>query len=107
MTLEQFRKTAITEIKSNKRLIRKLISEVLNHQNFRIFIHGSVLSKSSFHENSDIDLAVVINNPNLEIGPNELLTDMLRDEFVSQPFDFGILDVIVFNKEIPKKAEEI
>lgn len=107
MTLEQFRKAAIAEIKSNKRFIRKLISGVLNHQNFRIFIHGSILSKSNFHENSDIDLAVVINNSDLEIGPNELLTDMLRDEFVSRPFDFGVLDVIVFNKEIPKKVEEL
>ena len=106
MTLEQFRKAAIAEIKSNKRFIKKIISETLS-QNFKVYIHGSVLSKSKFHENSDIDLAVVINDSKLESGPNELLTDILRDEFVNRPFDFGVLDLIVFNKETPEKAEEI
>ncbi len=106
MTLEQFRKAAIEEIKNNKELIKRIISKNLSGK-FKIYIHGSVLSKSKFHENSDIDLAVVINNSNLESGPNELLTDILRNEFISRPFDFGVLDVIVFNKEIPKKVEEL
>lgn len=106
MTLEQFRKAAIAEIKQKRLLIKEIVFGTFN-VDFKVYIHGSVLSKSQFHENSDIDLAVVINDPKLPRGPNELLTDMLRDELIYQPFDFGVLDVIVFNKEIPKKVEEI
>lgn len=102
MTLEQFRKATIEEIKKNKKYIKKVISDVI-HEKFKVYIHGSVLSKSQFNENSDIDLAVVINNPKLEIGPNEFLTKSLRDRFINYPFDFGILDIIVFNNKVPNK----
>ncbi len=98
MTLEQFRLNSIKELKDNSDYIKTIIQKKLKLP-FLVYIHGSVLDKKLFSEESDVDIAVYLNEPNLENGPNEELTEKLRDEFQKYSFDFGVLDVIVFNNE--------
>lgn len=98
MTLEQFRLDSIQQIKDNSELIKKIILNKLKLL-FTVYIHGSVLDKKKFTENSDVDIIVYLKESKLKKGPNEMLTERLRNEFQKYPFMFGILDVIVVNNE--------
>lgn len=100
MTLEQFRLDSIQQIKDNSELIKKIILNKLKLL-FTVYIHGSVLDKKKFTENSDVDIIVYLQESKLEKGPNEILTERLRNEFQKYPFMFGILDVVVVNNEKP------
>lgn len=96
MTLEEFRKNSIKELKQNSKLLKLQIKKIIK-QKFDLYIIGSVLYKNIFTENSDVDIGIFIYDNKIENGPNEQLTDEIRDKLLKIPFNFGNVDVIVFN----------
>lgn len=100
MTLEQFRKNSIQDLKNSSSDLKLIIKRVLNRE-FELYIIGSVLDKKYFNENSDIDIGIFIWDNKLENGPNERLTERVRKELLKIPFEFGNVDVIVFNNQKP------
>ena len=104
--LEQFRLDSIQELKDHKFEIKQILDSFIKEKyKYSVYIHGSILSKKRFTENSDVDIAIYINDNDLKSGPNEILTEKFREKLQKIAFNFGVVDVIVFNKENPKKNQ--
>lgn len=104
MTLEEFRKQSIEELKKKSKFLKSEIKKVIK-QEFDLYIIGSVLDKKLFTEDSDIDIGIYIYDDKIITGPNENLTEKVRDKLLKIPFEFGNIDVIVFNNEKPEGRE--
>jgi hypothetical protein len=63
-----------------------------------IWIHGPVLDTQEFSEESDVDLAIVVDVP----GPGGL-NEELSEQWAGRLPDgiCGVLDVIVLNRDLP------
>ena len=100
-SLEEYRLQVIASLTSNGAWYREQIEEMLG-QNITVesvWIHGSVLDRREFREESDIDIAVVIDSHDLPLGVCEELSSELAGELPDGVG--GMLDVVVLNGEQP------
>lgn len=95
-SLEQFRVSAIEEIKNRSKEITQAVNRVIKEP-FKVKVIGSVINKDKFTEHSDVDLGVYINSKDYPGGVIEELSERVQEEFKKIPFDFGILNVVVVN----------
>jgi predicted nucleotidyltransferase len=95
--LEQYRKQAIETLKSNASFIRDTASDVLGLPCREVYIVGSVLDRATFREDSDIDVAVVVDGNKADDGLSEKLSEKLQNEMVRWPMDdIGVVNTLVF-----------
>jgi len=100
--LEQYRKLILKQLKDSKigKQIRNAVEDKVGKEAVEgVYIIGSVLDSKKFHEESDIDLAVLINVPNMDKGTNEEMSYELSQTY-SIP-DGGFVDVSIWNKSKP------
>jgi predicted nucleotidyltransferase len=99
--LEQYRKQAIAVVKRNAAFIRDTARDVLMRPCRAVYVVGSVLDKALFREDSDIDVAVVVDGPQADTGLSEQLSEKLQREMVRYPMDdVGVVNVLVFVNEL-------
>jgi len=102
--LEQYRVLAVNQLKSSgigKKV--KIAAEDLVDDKKKVtgvYIIGSVLDSNKFHEESDIDIAILLNEPNMAKGSNEEMSDRFSQAY-SLP-DVGFIDVSVWNITKPR-----
>ena len=95
--LEQYRNGAIETLKRNAGFIRNTATDVLGVPCREVYIVGSVLDKSMFREDSDIDVAVVVDGNKAENGLSEKLSEKLQNEMQRWPMDdIGVINTLVF-----------
>jgi predicted nucleotidyltransferase len=95
--LEQYRKQAIKIVKQNAGFIRDTARDVLGAPCREVYIVGSVLDRTQFSEDSDIDVAVVIEGPVAKDGLDEQQSEKLQNEMQRWPMDdIGVVNTLVF-----------
>jgi predicted nucleotidyltransferase len=95
--LEAYRKQAIATLKQNAAFIRDTARDVLMLPAREVYVVGSVLDRSQFSEDSDIDVAVVVDGPKADTGLSEPLSQKLQDEMLRYPLDdIGVVNTLVF-----------
>jgi predicted nucleotidyltransferase len=95
--LENYRKHAIAVLKQNAAFIRDTARDVLRIPAREVYACGSVLERAFFREDSDIDVAVVVDGPELDTGLSETMSNKLQNEMVRYPFDdIGVVNTLVF-----------
>ena len=99
LDLENFRLRSIKEIKEQSKLLRDLISTI-DSLNLDLYIIGSVLDRKKFNENSDVDLAVVTD-------ANYKVRWKIVQVLQKVPFEFGTLDVSIFDSDLEIKGKRI
>ena len=99
--LEQYRKQAIETLKQNAEFIKNTASDVLGLPCQAVYIVGSVLDRAMFREDSDVDVAVVVNSNKINNGVSEMLSNKLQNEMVRWPMgDVGVINTLVFVNEL-------
>ena len=95
--LEVYRKQAIATLKDNAGFIRDTANDILLLPCRAVYIVGSVLDHALFTEESDIDVAVVVDGPQRDTGMSEQLSAKLQDEMRRYPLgDCGVVNTLVF-----------
>jgi hypothetical protein len=99
--LEEYRKEAIATLKQNGPFIRDTANDVLNLPCREVYIVGSVLEKAKFTEDSDVDVAVVVDGPQGDTGLSERLSMKLQQEMLRFPMgNVGIVNTLVFVNQL-------
>src|SRR5690348_5901684 len=99
--LEQYRKQAIETLKRTAGFVRDTARDVLGRPCREVYIVGSVLDRNLFREDSDIDVAVVVDGPRADTGLSEPLSNKLQTEMVRWPMDdIGVVNTLVFVNEL-------
>jgi predicted nucleotidyltransferase len=99
--LEEYRKEAIETVKQNAGFIRNTATDVLGVPCREVYVVGSVLDRTQFHEGSDIDVAVVVDGPQGETGLSEKMSEKLQNEMQRWPMgDVGVINTLVFINKI-------
>lgn len=99
--LEEYRKAAIAAVKKAGPFIRDTARDVLNVPCRAAYVVGSVLEKSQFTEDSDVDVAVVVDGPKADTGLSEALSEKLQQEMLRFPLDdVGIVNTLVFVNQL-------
>jgi len=95
--LEAYRKQAIETVKRNASFIRDTANDVLGVPCREVYVVGSVLDRTQFHEGSDIDVAVVVDGNKADTGLSEQMSDKLQNEMQRWPMDdIGVVNTLVF-----------
>lgn len=95
--LEEYRKQAIADLKASAAFIRDTARDVLMVPCREVYVVGSVLEPKKFTENSDIDVAVVVDGPKGNTGLSEQLSNKLQNEMQRYPIgDCGVVNTLVF-----------
>ena len=95
--LEQYRRTAIETLKRNAAFIKDTASDVLGVECREVYIIGSVLDRNQFREDSDIDVAVVVDGQQSKNGLDEQQSEKLQNEMQRWPMDdIGVVNILVF-----------
>ena len=100
--LEQYRKLILKQLIDSKigKQIRNAVEDKVGKEAVEgVYIIGSVLDSKKFHEESDIDIAVLINVPNMDKGTNEEMSYELSQTY-SIP-DGSFVDVSIWNRSKP------
>jgi len=100
--LEQYRKLILKQLIDSKigKQIRNAVEDKVGKEAVEgVYIIGSVLDSKKFHEESDIDIAVLINVPNMDKGTNEKISYELSQTY-SIP-DGGFVDISIWNRSKP------
>ena len=102
--LEEYRKLVLKQLKSSGigRKIKSAAEDLVDEKKKvdGVYIIGSVLDSTKFHEESDIDVAVLLNEPNMAKGNNEEMSYEFS-QIYSLP-DAGFIDVSIWNIIKPK-----
>ena len=101
--LEQYRKLALKQLKSSGigKKVKSAVEDNVGKNSVQgVYIIGSILDSKKFHEESDIDIAVMINVPNMNKGTNEKMSNEFSQTY-SLP-DAGFVDVSIWNITKPK-----
>lgn len=94
--LEEFRKACIADFESSKAALERWAGATLGAQGqVQAVLHGSVLDRKKFTADSDVDIKVLVNVPGRKRGPNQELTDCLRQQTFKFPFSWGFADWMV------------
>jgi predicted nucleotidyltransferase len=96
--LEKFRKLALRQLKSSKmgeKIKRDVESLVGKSAVEGVYIIGSVLEPKKFTEESDIDIAVMINVPDMKKGSNEEMSYEFSQTYALP--DAGFVDITIWN----------
>lgn len=95
--LEEYRQEAIETVKQNAGFIRDTATDVLGVPCREVYIVGNVVDKNFFREDSDIDVAVVVDGPKIETGLNEEMSEKLQREMERWPMgNVGVVNTLVF-----------
>ena len=102
--LEEYRKLVLKQLKSSGigRKVKSAAEDLVDEKKKveGVYIIGSVLDSTKFHEESDIDVAVLLNEPNMAKGVNEEMSHEFS-QIYSLP-DAGFIDVSIWNITKPK-----
>lgn len=99
--LEQYRLRAVQTLKKNAGFILNTAADVLNVPVKAVYVVGSVLDRNLFNESSDIDVAVVVEGPQIETGLSEEQSHRLQNEMLRWPLsEIGIVNTLVFVNEM-------
>jgi hypothetical protein len=95
--LEEYRQQAIATLKQNSGFIRDTATDVLGVPCREVYIVGSVLEKATFREDSNVDVAVVVDGNHSDSGHSEKLSKKLQNEMQRWPMgDMGVVNALVF-----------
>jgi len=100
--LEQYRKSALQQLKTSKigKKIRTAVEDIVGKQAVEgVYIIGSVLDPKKFNEDSDIDVAVMVNVSDMPKGSNEEMSYSFSETY-SLP-DVGFIDISIWNIDKP------
>jgi len=100
--LEKYRKQIVKQLKDSKigTQIKKAVEDIIGKKAVKgVYAIGSVLDPEKFHEESDIDVAVLINVPNMDVGVNEKMSYEMSQTYTIP--DGGFIDVSVWNISKP------
>lgn len=103
--IEEYRNYVISQIKENANFLYRHVASLIGHSYFTLYLHGSILDKKRFNENSDIDLAVSTKDKNKPQMVDSALTEKLAGKIIIG--DAGYLDVVVMNMMTPEKRLQI
>ena len=102
--LEEYRKLILKQLKSSGigRKVKSAAEDLVDEKKKveGVYIIGSVLDSTMFHEESDIDVAVLLNEPNMAKGNNEEMSHEFS-QIYSLP-DAGFIDVSIWNITKPR-----
>ena len=102
--LEQYRMLVVNQLKSSGigKKVKSAAEDLVDDKKkvTGVYIIGSVLDSNKFHEESDIDIAILLNEPNMAKGSNEEMSDRFSQAY-SLP-DVGFIDVSVWNITKPR-----
>lgn len=99
--LEAFRLASIRELAGAAEEIERLARGVLDHDVTGFEIVGSVLDKTRFTAESDVDGVIYVHAPSLPAGVLDDETERMQQAMLSRWFSFGVLNIGVINRLSP------
>jgi predicted nucleotidyltransferase len=97
--VETYRRDVLASVRSLGDYYRRKATDALNVEVGEVWVHGSVLDPDEFDEDSDVDIAIVVNMPDEPDGLLEFMSSELAGTFPDGIS--GVVDVIVLNRTRP------